>query len=70
MKELKKCVAVALSEMGKLRFSGATLIPAGNVMSALTLAGEEINRLEVEEQKRQAEAKREKPEEEQDGENS
>ena len=61
MEELKKCIAVALNEMGKLKFSGPSVIPAGNVMSALYLAGDEINRLEKEEKARQAEITEEKP---------
>ena len=67
METIKKCIAIALGEMGKISFSGAPVIPAGKAMSALILAGEEIKRLEVEEQERQAEAKEEKPEEEQNG---
>lgn len=42
METINKCIAIALSEMNKLRFSGETLIPAGKVMEALRLAAEEI----------------------------
>ena len=48
MEKLSKCIAVALHEMGKLRFSGAATIPAGNAMSALYQAAEEVKRLEAE----------------------
>lgn len=47
METISKCIAIALSEMGKLSFSGATLIPAGKVMEALRLAANEIEELKA-----------------------
>lgn len=47
METISKCIAIALSEMGKLSFSGATLIPAGKVMEALRLAAKEIEELKA-----------------------
>lgn len=47
METINKCIAIALSEMGKLSFSGATLIQAGKVMEALRLAANEIEVLKA-----------------------
>ena len=60
MENIEKCLAIAISELGKISFSGPLLIPAGKVMNALCLAMQEVQRLK-------AEAKEEKPEEEQNG---
>lgn len=74
MENIEKCLAIAISELGKISFSGPLLIPAGKAMNALCLAAQEVQRLKAEKQKekseeqdRQAEAKEEKPEEEQNG---
>ena len=62
MENIGKCLVDAISELGKLKFSGAALIPAGRAMNALHLAAQEIERLKEEEKDRQAEAKEEEPE--------
>ena len=48
METINKCIAIALSEMGKLQFSGTAVIPAGKAMNALYLAAEEIKVLMAE----------------------
>ena len=72
MENIEKCLAIAISELGKISFGGPLLIPAGKAMHALSLAVAEVERLKAEKQKekseeqdRQAEAKEEKPEEDQ-----
>ena len=45
MEKIKKCLAVALDELGKIKFSGMAVIPAGNAMSALYLAAQEVEKL-------------------------
>lgn len=67
MENIEKCLAIAISELGKISFSGPLLIPAGKAMHALSLAAQEVQRLKAEEQDRQAEAKEEKTEEDQNG---
>lgn len=72
MENIENCLVIAINELGKINFSGGTLIPAGKVMQALQLAAQEVERLKAEEQDRLAEAKEERPEEEKeadDGEN-
>ena len=48
MENIEKCLAIAISELGKLNFSGGALIPAGKVMNALYLAAQEVERLKSE----------------------
>ena len=48
MENIKKHIAVAISEFAKLHFSGAAVVPAGQVMSALFLANQEIEKLKAE----------------------
>lgn len=48
MENIEKCLTIAVSELGKLNFSGAALVPAGKVMNALLLALEEMRRLRAE----------------------
>ena len=48
METIDKFLAVALNELGKIKFSGAAVIPAGNAMSALYLAIEELEKLRAE----------------------
>ena len=47
MENIEKCLAIAISELGKLNFSGGALIPAGKVMNALYLAAQEVERLKA-----------------------
>lgn len=67
MENIEKCLGIAISELGKISFSGPLLIPAGKAMHALSLAAQEVQRLKAEEKERQADAKEEKPEEDQNG---
>ena len=62
MENIEKWLTIAVSELNKLNFSGAALVPAGKVMNALLLALEETRRLRSE-----AESA-EKTEDENDGE--
>lgn len=65
MENIEKCLTIAVSELGKLNFSGAALVPAGKVMNALLLALEETRRLKAAEQDH---AEEEKEERDDDGE--
>ena len=69
MENIEKCLAIAISELGKISFSGPLLIPAGKAMHALSLAAQEVERLKAEEQDRQAEAKEERPDEPEEDQN-
>lgn len=69
MENIEKCLAIAISELGKISFSGSLLIPAGKVMNALHLAAQEVQRLKAEEQDRQAEAQEERPDEPEEDQN-
>ncbi len=62
MENIGKCLAIALSELGKIHFSGTAVIPAGKAMHALYLAAQETERLQAEEEDRRLEAKEERPE--------
>ena len=54
METIEKCVTIALEELGRLQFSGVSVIPAGRAMDALYLAAQEIQKLrEVEKNGRQ-----------------
>lgn len=50
METINKCIAIALSELCKLQFSGASVIPAGKAMNALYLAAEQVKVLMAEKQ--------------------
>lgn len=49
METIEKCVTIALEELGRLQFSGVSVIPAGRAMDALYLAAQEIQKLREEE---------------------
>lgn len=49
METIEKCVTIALEELGRLQFSGVSVIPAGRTMDALYLAAQEIQKLREEE---------------------
>lgn len=51
MEKIKKCLAVALNELGKINFKGMAVIPAGNAMSALYLAAQEVEKLNTQSRK-------------------
>ena len=53
METIKKYLAVALDELGKIKFSGMAVIPAGNAMSALYLAAQEAEKLLSERKKQE-----------------
>lgn len=53
METIYKCISIALSELGKLSFSGQSVIPAGNAMEALYLAAAETERLMAEQAEKQ-----------------
>lgn len=48
MENIEKCLVIALNELGKISFSGQTVIPAGRAMGALLLAQAEVNRIKAE----------------------
>ena len=48
METIEKCVTIALEELGRLQFSGVSVIPAGRAMDALYLAAQEIQKLREE----------------------
>lgn len=48
METIEKCVKIALEELGRLQFSGASVIPAGRAMDALYLAAQELQKLREE----------------------
>ena len=52
METIEKCVTIALEELGRLQFSGVSVIPAGRAMDALYLAAQEIQKLREEEKKK------------------
>ena len=52
MENIEKCLAIAISELGKLNFSGGALIPAGKAMNALYLAAQEVERLKAAEKEK------------------
>ncbi len=60
MENIKKHIAVAISEFSKLHFSGAAVVPAGQVMHALFLADQEIEKLKAESKQGSAEETRTK----------
>ena len=64
METINKCIAIALSELGKLSFSGDTVIPAGKAMNALYLASAEIKVLMAQKPEKETEKKTEKKTEE------
>ena len=49
MDTIEKCIAIALEELGRLQFSGVSVIPAGRAMDALYLASQELQKLREEE---------------------
>lgn len=49
METIEKCVTIALEELGRLQFSGVSVIPAGRAMDALYLVAREIQKLREEE---------------------
>ena len=53
METIYKCISIALSELGKLSFSGQSVIPAGNAMEALYLAAAETERLIAEQEEKE-----------------
>ena len=55
METIYKCISIALNELGKLSFSGQSVIPAGNAMEALYLAAAETERLMAEQAEKQTE---------------
>lgn len=59
MENIEKCLNIALRELGKIGFSGNTVIPAGRAMDALVLASQEVKRLRAEGEKKIAEEKKE-----------
>lgn len=54
METIHKCITIALGELGKLSFSGNSVIPAGQAMQALVLAAQEAERLLEEAEKAEA----------------
>lgn len=48
MDTIGKCIAIALEELGRLQFSGVSVIPAGRAMDALYLASQELQKLREE----------------------
>lgn len=49
METISKCIKIALDELGRLQFSGVSVIPAGRAMDALYLAAQELQKLREEE---------------------
>ena len=47
MEKISNYLAYALDELGKINFKGMAVIPAGNAMSALYLAAQEVERLQA-----------------------
>lgn len=48
MENIEKCLNIAMQELGKISFSGKTVIPAGRAMDALYLAAQEVAKLKAE----------------------
>lgn len=44
METISKCIKIALDELGRLQFSGVSVIPAGRAMDALYLAAQELQK--------------------------
>lgn len=58
MENIEKCLNIAMQELGKISFSGKTVIPAGRAMDALYLAAQEVKRLKAEKMKKPAEERK------------
>ena len=55
MEEIKKYLTVAIVAFSKIQFSGAAVVPAGQVMQALQLVSQEVNRIEAESKLKESE---------------
>ena len=59
METIKKCIVYALNELSKVKFSGASVIPAGKAVEALYLAAHEFEKLKVAEKNQETDTKEE-----------
>lgn len=67
MENIEKCLKIALSELGKIGFSGNTVIPAGRAMDALLLASQEVQQIKAEKMKKDVEERKDNEREGADG---